>query len=57
MVMSGTRIRLRERMRTYRCRYCNERYDRSKPNCPTCKTVKGMRGRGGHRPGSIGGFG
>ncbi len=46
-------LSLRQRFRTYRCKYCNERYDRSKPNCPKCKTRKGTRGLG--RPGGYGG--
>ena len=37
----ASRVSLRRRIRTYRCKYCGERFERSKPRCPQCKTRKG----------------
>lgn len=40
------RMWITERVRTYKCKYCKERYDRAKPYCPSCKTRKGTKGLG-----------
>ena len=45
-VSEASRGWVRQHLRTYRCKYCNERYDRTKPNCPKCKTRKGTKGLG-----------
>lgn len=37
---------LTHRVRTYKCKYCKERFDRAMPYCPNCKTRKGTRGLG-----------
>ena len=39
-VREASRAWLGQRRSTYKCTYCHERYDRSKPNIPKCKTAR-----------------